>query len=250
MDAFSPASGASHILLVDDDDGIREIIGEYLAIEGYRVSTAARGDAMRSIMAQSPVDLVLLDLVLPGEDGLELARWLRAQSNVGIIMMSGRGETIDRIIGLEMGSDDYLAKPFEVRELLARIRSVLRRVQTPSEDKARPAPPRVRFAGWMFDPSSRELVSPMGNPVRLTSGEFDLLAAFVDNPNKVLSRERLLELTRGRQAGPADRTIDVQIGRLRRKLHDLDSPPRLIRAVRGVGYAFTPTVEVVDPTSS
>jgi two-component system OmpR family response regulator len=250
VDTLSSASEASHILLVDDDEGIREIVGEYLSIEGYRVSTAARGDAMRSVMAQSPVDLVLLDLVLPGEDGLELARWLRAQSNVGIIMLSGRGETVDRIIGLEMGSDDYLAKPFEVRELLARIRSVLRRARGPAEERPRPAPPRVRFAGWMFDPSSRELLSPIGDPVRLTSGEFDLLAAFVDNPNKVLSRELLLELTRGRQAGPADRTIDVQIGRLRRKLRDLGSPPRLIRAVRGVGYAFTPTVEVVDPKSS
>jgi two-component system, OmpR family, response regulator len=250
VDIGSRGNEASHILLVDDDEGIREIIGEYLSIEGYRVSTAARGDAMRRIMAQSPVDLVLLDLVLPGEDGLELARWLRTQSNVGIIMLSGHGETVDRIIGLEMGSDDYLAKPFEMRELLARIRSVLRRVQMPSEDKARPAPPRVRFAGWMFDPSSRELSSPMGDPVRLTSGEFDLLAAFVDNPNKVLSREQLIELARGRQAGPADRTIDVQIGRLRRKLRDLGSPPRLIRAVRGVGYAFTPPVESVDQKSA
>ena len=250
MDIGTRGDETRHILLVDDDEGIREIVGEYLSIEGYRVSTAARGDAMRRIMAQAPVDLVLLDLVLPGEDGLELARWLREQSNVSIIMMSGRGETIDRIIGLEMGSDDYLAKPFEMRELLARIRSILRRARMPTEDRVPPASPRVRFAGWTFDLSSHQLVSPMGDPVRLTSGEFGLLAVFVDNPNRVLSREQLLDMTRGRPAGPADRTVDVQVGRLRQKLRDLGNPPRLIRAVRGVGYAFTPAVEIVDPKSS
>jgi two-component system OmpR family response regulator len=218
----------SHILVVDDDHGVREIIEEYLSGEGYRVSTASHGEAMRRILMQSAVDLVLLDAVLPGEDGLTLTRALRAQSNIGIIMLSGRGETVDRIIGLEMGLDDYLAKPFELRELLARVRSVLRRIRSPGEDKATPVRSRVRFAGWTLDLSSRTLSSKSGDAVRLTSGEFDLLSIFVDNANRVLSRDRLLDLSRGRQAGPIDRTIDVQVGRLRRKLQDDDDPPRRV----------------------
>jgi two-component system OmpR family response regulator len=246
VDAHSQHNEITHILIVDDDDGIREIIGEYLSVEGYRVSTASHGDEMRRILAQSAVDLVLLDLLLPGEDGLALARKLREQSNVGIIMMSGRGETLDRIIGLEMGSDDYLAKPFEIRELLARIRSLLRRTRMTAGEQGPPARRQVRFAGWTFDPSNRELFSPLGDPVRLTTGEFDLLTAFVASPNQVLSRDRLLELTRGRRAGPIDRTIDVQVGRLRRKLRDDNIPPRLIKAVRGAGYIFNTPVETIE----
>lgn len=235
-----------HILIVDDDDGIRGIVGEYLSSEGYRVSTASHGDAMWAILAQSTVDLVLLDLLLPGDDGLALARMLREQSNVGIIIMSGRGETVDRIIGLEMGSDDYLVKPFEIRELLARIRSVLRRTRMTAEEQGPPIRPRVRFAGWTFDLSSREMLSPFGDPVHLTTGEFNLLAAFVASPNKVLSRDRLLELACGRRAGPANRTIDVQVGRLRRKLRGDNTWPHLIKAVRGAGYIFNTPVETVD----
>ncbi len=195
-------------------------------------------------MSQSPVDLVILDLMLPGEDGLTLARSLREDSNVGIIILTGRGETVDRIIGLEMGADDYLPKPFHLRELLARVKSVMRRVASGATLSGGAVRSRVRFGGWSLDLSSRELLSPGGEEVRLTTGEFDLLAAFVNNPNQVLTRDRLLDLARNREAGPFDRTIDVQVGRLRRKLEDDPQNPTMIKTVRGSGYIFTPTVEV------
>ena len=236
-----------HLLVVDDDPEICGLVAEYFSGEGYRVSTAGDGQAMRRVIAQQPVDLILLDLGLPGEGGLELAQWIRANSDIRIIILSGRGETVDRIIGLEMGSDDYLAKPFAMRELLARVKSVLRRVQLGAADQTSRAPPRVRFAGWTLDRLSRRVVAPSGDEVRLTAGEFDLLAAFVDNANSVLSRERLLDITRDREAVPVDRTIDVQVGRLRRKLQDDSGAPRLIKSVRGAGYIFTPIVEAADP---
>ena len=234
----------AHILVVDDQREICDVVQEYLASEGYRVSTAADGGGMRKVLGQGPVDLVILDLMLPGEDGLTLARSLRDESNVGIIILTGRGETVDRIIGLEMGADDYLPKPFHLRELLARVKSVLRRVQMRASERPLPARSRARFAGWNLDLASRELVSPAGEEVRLTTGEFDLLAAFVNNANQVLSRDRLLDLARNREAGPFDRTIDVQVGRLRRKLEDDPQRPNLIKTVRGSGYIFTPTVDL------
>src|ERR1700741_1322569 len=167
-----------HILIVDDQREICDLVQEYLSGEGYRVSTAQDGAGMRKIMAQSPVDLVILDLMLPGEDGLTLARALRQEMpNVGIIILTGRGEIVDRIIGLEMGADDYLPKPFHLRELLARVKSVLRRASTRSADRQAASRPRARFAGWDLDLSTRELTSPKGDEVRLTTGEFDLLAA-------------------------------------------------------------------------
>src|SRR5580704_12071907 len=173
-------SDTAHILIVDDEQEICEVVKEYLTGENYRVSTAHDGGAMRRILGQqSPVDLVILDLMLPGEDGLTLARSLRSESGIGIIILTGRGETVDRIIGLEMGADDYLPKPFNLRELLARVKSVLRRVQSRTGDIPQPTRSRVRFAGWNFDLTSRELLSPSGQGVRLTTGEFDLLAAFV-----------------------------------------------------------------------
>jgi DNA-binding response OmpR family regulator len=234
---------AAHILVVDDQKEICEVVQEYLSGEGYQVSAASDGQGMRRIMGQVPVDLVILDLMLPGEDGLTLARSLRDQSNVGIIILTGRGETVDRIIGLEMGADDYLPKPFHLRELLARVKSVLRRVS--ARDAEKPGGrSRAQFAGWRLDLSTRELRSPAGSEVHLTTGEFDLLAAFVNNANQVLSRDRLLDLARNREAGPFDRTIDVQVGRLRRKLEDDPQKPTIIKTVRGTGYIFTPTVEV------
>jgi two-component system, OmpR family, response regulator len=236
-------SDNGHILVVDDEQEICSIVEEYLTGEGYRVSTAHDGAGMRRVMSQAQVDLVILDLMLPGEDGLTLARILRNESAIGIIILTGRGETVDRIIGLEMGADDYLPKPFHLRELLARVKSVLRRVEGGTGDAPRPVRSRVRFAGWRFDLSSRELLSPVGQGVRLTTGEFDLLAAFVNNANQVLSRDRLLDLARSREAGPFDRTIDVQVGRLRRKLDDDPQNPTLIKTVRGSGYMFTPAVE-------
>jgi len=236
-------SDNGHLLVVDDQREICDVIQDYLSGEGYRVSTAHDGAGMRRALAQSPVDLVILDLMLPGEDGLMLARSLRDESNVGIIILTGRGETVDRIIGLEMGADDYLPKPFHLRELLARVKSVLRRVSNRTVERA-PAPrSKARFAGWNLDLSSRELFSPAGREVRLTTGEFDLLAAFVNNANQVLTRDRLLDLARNREAGPFDRTIDVQVGRLRRKLEDDPQRPSMIKTVRGTGYIFTPTVD-------
>ena len=235
-----------HILIVDDQREICDLVQEYLSGEGYRVSTAQSGGEMRKVMAQSPVDLVILDLMLPGEDGLTLARSLRQDlPNVGIIILTGRGEIVDRIIGLEMGADDYLPKPFHLRELLARVKSVLRRASSRGVEKqSAPARSKARFAGWNLDLSSRELFSPAGREVRLTTGEFDLLAAFVNNANQVLTRDRLLDLARNREAGPFDRTIDVQVGRLRRKLEDDPQRPTMIKTVRGSGYIFTPVVEV------
>jgi two-component system OmpR family response regulator len=236
--------GADHILIVDDHPDIREMVQTYLEEEGFKVSTANDGEAMRRVMAQAPIDLVLLDLILPGEDGLTLARKLRQESNVGIIILTGRGETVDRIIGLEMGADDYLPKPFHLRELLARVKSVLRRASardTGSKDR----PANARFNGWQLDLTARELTSPNGEAVRLTTGEFDLLAAFVSHANQVLSRDRLLDLARNREAGPFDRTIDVQVGRLRRKLEDDAQQPSLIKTVRGSGYIFTAQVETI-----
>ena len=235
----------AHILVVDDQQEICDVVQEYLTGEGYRISTAHDGAGMRRVLAQSPVDLVILDLMLPGEDGLTLARQLRNESAIGIIILTGRGETVDRIIGLEMGADDYLPKPFHRRELLARVKSVLRRVQSrTAEAPQQGGRLRARFAGWTLDLSSRELTSPGGEEIRLTTGEFDLLSAFVNNANQVLTRDRLLDLARNREAGPFDRTIDVQVGRLRRKLEDDPQNPVLIKTVRGSGYIFTPNVEL------
>jgi two-component system, OmpR family, response regulator len=237
-------SDNGHILVVDDQQEIRDLVKDYLTGEGFRVSTAHDGAGMHRVLSQSPADLVILDLMLPGADGLTLARSLRSQSGIGIIILTGRGETVDRIIGLEMGADDYLPKPFHLRELLARVKSVLRRVQSRTNPGLQPVRSHARFAGWHLDLSSRELVSPAGHEVRLTTGEYDLLAAFVNHANQVLSRDRLLDLARSREAGPFDRTIDVQVGRLRRKLEDDPQNPSLIKTVRGSGYIFTPAVEL------
>jgi two-component system, OmpR family, response regulator len=228
-----------HILVVDDQQEICDAIREYLTNEGFRVSTVNDGAGLREEMARAPVDLVILDLMLRGEDGLQLACELRSQSDIGIIMLTGRGETVDRIIGLEMGADDYLSKPFNLRELLARVRSVLRR----GERSDAPTRSRIRFAGWTFDPTSRELLSPTGDDVRLTTGEFEVLSAFINHANQVLSRDRLLDLSRNREGGPFDRTMDVQVGRLRRKLEDDPKNPTMIKTVRGGGYIFTPTID-------
>ena len=237
-------SETGHILVVDDQQEICDLVREYLTDEGFRVTTANDGAGLREAVERDAIDLVILDLVLRGEDGLQLARELRSQSDIGIIMLTGRGETVDRIIGLEMGADDYLSKPFHLRELLARVRSVLRRGGGRGGAGERPvARSRIRFLGWSLDLASRELMSPSGEDVRLTTGEFELLAAFVNHANQVLSRDRLLDLSRHREAGPFDRTIDVQVGRLRRKLEDDPKNPTLIKTVRGGGYIFTPPVE-------
>ncbi|MBN9461896.1 MAG: response regulator [Burkholderiales bacterium] len=235
---------AERILVVDDEEGIRDLLSDYLSGFGYEVALAADGASMRAALAHTPVDLVLLDLGLPGEDGLTLARELREQAHApGIIIVTGRGQPVDRIIGLELGADDYVAKPFELRELVARIRSVLRRVRGEGPAaKALDAAERLEFAGWHIDLSARSLTAPDGSDVTLTTGEFDLLTAFVRHPNRVLSRDRLMEIMHRREAGPFDRAIDVQVGRLRRKIERDPSDPELIKSVRGVGYLFAPRV--------
>jgi two-component system, OmpR family, response regulator len=231
---------APHILVVDDEPAICELIENYLSGEGYRVSTAGDGAVMRQVMAQSPVDLVVLDLMLPGEDGFSLTRSLREHSNVGIIILTGKGETVDRVVGLELGADDYLAKPFDLRELLARVKSVLRRAR---RAVAMEGTVLLSFAGWKFDPAARRLTSPGGVETPLTTGEFELLSAFVNHPNRVLSRDELLDLTRGREASPYDRSIDMQVKRLRQKIEPDPRQPALIKTVRAAGYIFTSRIK-------
>ena len=250
MRSCTPMNSAPHILIVDDDGEIRHLLSRYLAGQGYRTTTAADGADMRKALAGSAIDLIVLDLMLPGEDGLALCRWVRAQSEIPVIMLTARGEEIDRIVGLEMGADDYLPKPFNPRELVARIKAVLRRVNQASialadaaADGQRPRGGRVfRFAGWRLDVASRRLTAPDGTLVPLSAGEFGLLVAFAAHPQRVLSRDQLLDLARGREAQPFDRSIDVQVSRLRRKIEEDPSDPQLIATIRGGGYMFTATV--------
>jgi two-component system OmpR family response regulator len=236
-----------HLLIVDDDREIRELLSRFLRKHGFRVSVAVDGREMRKALADRAIDLVVLDLMLPGEDGLSLCRRLRSDSNLPVIMLTAMGEEIDRIVGLEMGADDYLAKPFNPRELLARIKAVLRRVGASlahaGEVAGQEAAMRVRFDGWTLDLSKRELISPSGVLVPMSGGEFALLAAFVAHPQRVLSRDQLLDFARGRDAQPFDRSIDVQVSRLRRKIESDPREPALIKTVRGGGYLFAAKVE-------
>ena len=237
-------SGSTHVLVVDDEPAIVEVLQRYLSAQGFKVSTAENGAALRDVLAKESIDLVLLDLGLPGEDGLALMRWLRETSSVAVIVVSGRGEQVDRIVGLEVGADDYVTKPFDLRELAARIRSVLRRTLASTPVRATNAESdTARFAGWTLDFGARRLDSRDGKAVDLTTGEFDLLAALVRSPGRVLSRDELLAATRNREAGPFDRTIDVQVGRLRRKIEADPQRPELIKSVRGAGYLLTCKVD-------
>jgi two-component system OmpR family response regulator len=235
-------SGA-HILVVDDHREIRDLVSRALAKEGFRVTTAADGHAMRKVLADSRIELILLDLMLPGEDGLSLCRWLRAQSNIPIIMLTAKGDEVDRVIGLEMGADDYLPKPFGSRELIARIKAVLRRSQ---DGGAAPdpgnRPTRYRFDRWRLDTGARELLRDDGVTLPLSTGEYDLLIALVERSNRVLSRDQLLDLARGRAANALDRSIDTQVSRLRKKLERDPADPKIIKTVWGGGYMFTPPV--------
>jgi two-component system OmpR family response regulator len=231
-----------HILVIEDARDIREPLARYLREQFYRVTTAADAAAARRVMKGSAIDLVVLDIMMPGEDGLSLCRSIRETSQIPVILLTAKGEEVDRIIGLEMGADDYLPKPFHLRELLARVKSVLRRAWA-RDSSIHEKLSSARFNGWQLDLTARELTAPSGEQVRLTTGEFDLLSAFVSNANVVLSRDRLLDLARNREAGPFDRTIDVQVGRLRRKLDDDPHQPSLIKTVRGSGYIFTAQVD-------
>ena len=235
-----------HVLIVDDDKEIRDLLGRFLDKHGLRVSTAADGREMKKALADWNIDLIVLDLMMPGEDGLTLCRNLRSQSNIPVIMLTAMGEETDRIIGLEMGADDYLAKPFNPRELQARIKAVLRRTEDRpirgGDTDGGMASARYEFSGWVLDVSRRELFSPSGTLVTLSGGEFELLQAFVSHPGRVLSRDQLLDLARGREAQPFDRSIDVQVSRLRRKIEDDPKTPSLIKTVRSGGYMFTSEV--------
>ena len=236
-----------HILVVDDDREICSLVSQFLSRHSLRVSTARDGAEMMRMLEVARIDLIILDLMLPGEDGLSLCRKLRAQGPIPVIMLTAMGEEIDRILGLEMGADDYLAKPFNPRELLARVRAVLRRVG------ALPAPIAeastggrvLSFEGWRLDIAKRELKDSAGEIVILSSGEFDLLQAFAERPQRVLTRDQLLDLARGRAAVLYDRSVDIQVMRLRRKIEQNPKDPQLIKTVRSGGYMFTPAVQVI-----
>jgi two-component system, OmpR family, response regulator len=243
----NPKEEAFHILVVDDDPRIRQMLTRYFEQEGYRISVAPDGPAMRAQLNGS-VDVILLDVIMPGDDGLTLAREIRANSDVGIIMLTGRDDVLDRVVGLEVGADDYIAKPFHLREVMARVKSVLRRRGPRADQSPRaPAPSSedevIRFEGWRLDAGRRQLVSPTGEEVVLTTGEFDLLSALIKHPGRVFGRETLMDLTRGRSWEAFDRTIDAQVARLRKKIEIDPKNPALVKSVRGVGYVFTGKVE-------
>src|SRR5579862_6659587 len=239
----------SRILVVDDEARIRSMLRRYLTEEGFTVSEAANGAAARAALEREPIGLVLLDLMLPGEDGISLARHIRQHSQIPVIMLTGKSDLIDRVVGLEAGADDYIAKPFHLREVLARIRTVMRRAQTsaPAQPAAagtgKTGPSDVLvFQGWRLDLSRRELSRPSGEGVTLTSSEFDLLSVFARHPNRVLSREQLMDLVKGREWAAFDRAIDTQIVRLRRKIEIDHGKPKLVKTVRGAGYVFATNV--------
>lgn len=228
------------ILVVDDDPELTELLHAYLGSQGYTVDTAADGVQMRQRLAENPPDLVILDLMLPGEDGLTLCRNLSATSRLPILMLTARGDDMDRIIGLEMGADDYLPKPFNPRELLARIKSILRRAQDNNHQET--STKSLRFAGWTLDLAARNLIGADGVVIALSAGEFRLLHLLADTPNTVFSRDQLMDALAGRDANPLDRTIDVMISRLRRRLNDDARDPQLIKTMRSEGYMLSAQV--------
>jgi two-component system phosphate regulon response regulator OmpR len=229
---------ATRVLVVDDDPAIREMLAGYLADHGYEVTQAANGAALRAEMERARPAVVLLDIGLPGEDGLTLARFLRERYEVGIIMVTGASDVVDRVAGLEVGADDYIAKPFDPRELRARLKSVLRRLEKKDSPKAQA---RVSIGNCFLDLKSRTLSDAKGREVPITSMEFDLLKTLVEHPNQVLTRDQLLTMTRNRDWEPFDRSIDIRITRLRRKVEDDPARPRVIKTVRGAGYMFIPS---------
>jgi two-component system OmpR family response regulator len=236
-------SGTHHVLVVDDDPTIRQGVARLLTAHGLRVTVAADGPAMRRAMQQVRVDLVLLDVMLPGQGGLALLQALRAEGGAPVLMLSALGGETDRVLGLELGAEDYVCKPFSPRELVARVRVALRRGAASDQRRQGPAVESYRFEGWRLDARSRTLASPTGAHVELTSGEFELLLAFVEHPNRMLTRDQLLDLARGRASQAIDRAIDVQVMRLRRKIEAEPTAPMFIKTVRNGGYIFTPLVE-------
>lgn len=238
------------VLVVDDEARIRTMLRRYLTDEGFKVSEAEGGPAARAALDSEGFDVVLLDLMMPGEDGLSVARYIRQRASTPIIMLTGKGDVIDRVAGLEAGADDYVTKPFHLREILARIRTVLRR-GAPRETSSAPAAPTAMpakdggllcFQDWRLDLLKRELRDPQGTLIALTTGEFELLAVFARHPNRVLNRDQLMELSKGREWAAYDRAIDTQIARLRKKIEADSDNPSLIKTVRGAGYIFAVTV--------
>jgi two-component system OmpR family response regulator len=239
---MSPADPSPHILIVEDARDIREPLARYLREHGYRATTAADAAAARKLMRGAAIDLVVLDIMMPGEDGLSLCRSIRESSQTPVILLTARGEEVDRIIGLEMGADDYIPKPFSPRELIARIAAVLRRTQALPPRQKPPESERVKFGDWILDTGQRELIGPDGMAMPLSSGEFRLLSALLERPKMALSRNQLLDLTKGREAELFDRSIDNHVSRLRKKIEPDPKNPRYIKTVWGGGYMFA-----VDP---
>ncbi len=231
------------IAVTEDDAEIRSLLVALLQREGFEATPCQNANELDRLISRRRVDLVVLDLMMPGEDGLSVCRRLRARGDIPVLMVTAKNDDIDRIIGLEVGADDYLPKPFNPRELTARVRAILRRTRTAHHSSVTSSHlrERHRFAGWSLDTGSRELTSPTGDPVPLTGGEFDLLLVLIEHPQRVLNRDQLLDWTKGRNANPFDRAIDVQLSRLRKKLGDEDGS--LIKTVRGGGYLFAPAVE-------
>ena len=227
-----------HILIVDDDAEIRSLLSQYLVKNGLRVTAVAEDRGMWQALDAGRIDLIVLDLMLPGDDGLTLCRNLRAKSDTPVIMLTARGEETDRIVGLEMGADDYLAKPFSARELLARIKAILRRARSLPENLQPDSVRHIRFADWVLDTAQRQLISATSVVTPLSGAEYRLLRIFLSHPNRVLNRDQLVDLTQGKEADPLDRSIDVQVSRLRHRLGDDPREPRLIKTVRGEGYVL------------
>ena len=242
---LSPPVVAPHVLVVDDDPSIRQMLLDYLGDYDYKVSAVASGAEMTEVLTHTAIDLLVLDVRLPDEDGIQIARRLREQSDLAIIVITGRHDEADRVMALELGADDYVTKPFSPRELLARARALLRRTKMHADVTRRELTARVyRFAGWELNVGLRRLSSAKGEVVALSNGEYNLLTAFLNAPQRVLTRTQLLELSRLHDDEVYDRSIDVQVGRLRRKLQP-DGQPSLIRTDRGAGYTFVPTVEIL-----
>ncbi len=242
------AGAASHILVVDDDRELRALVGKHLAEHGFRVTQAANGREMMKAIEAGRFDLVVLDLMMPGDSGLVLCQKLREQNGPPVIMLTAMGSEVDRVVGLEIGADDYVVKPFSPRELAARIKAVLRRAAKVAPDGDDP-PLAYEFNGWRLEPAGRVLRSPSGAVVDITSGEFDLLMAFVARPQRVLTRDQLLDLAKGRSSAAFDRSIDVQISRLRRKIEADPREPAIIKTIRSGGYLFTSLVQAIRPTA-
>ncbi len=240
-------AGCPHILVVDDDPGMRELLRDCLEPEGFKVSEAGNSRAMHSALSGGQIDLVTLDLMLGGENGLAIARQIRDAHALPIVMITGKGDTIDRVVGLELGADDYIAKPFHPREVVARIRAVLRRKNPAETGSKAPAtrPERLAFDGWTIDLGRREAVSDGHGPVELTTAEFNLLEILVRRPQRVHSRDAIMDLLKGHDWTPFDRSIDALVSRLRRKIEADPDNPRLVKTVRGVGYMFTPPVRQI-----